>query len=163
MQIKRIDKAIAEKYSDRIIELLDEVLDINNVVVDKNYSLNLVSEMGKFIDDGSAYIVGAFDDEKLIGFIWCYRRIFNQEERLHIYHFIVDKTCRGAGVGQQLINTAFTYAQENNISKIDLMATSSNKQALNFYYKNKFVDERLLLSRGICCASNTPNCMEEKR
>lgn len=149
MQFKVFDKNIVSDYSEKIIELLNEVLDINGIIVDEGYSERLVFEMGKYIDDGSAYIVGAFDGEQLIGLVWCYRRVFNQEERLHIYHFIIDKSYRGAGMGQKMIDNVFEYAKKNNIHRIDLMATSSNKAVLNFYRKNDFVDERILMSKKV--------------
>lgn len=149
MELKVFDKNIIIKYSETIKKFIDEVLIINNVVVENDYSVKLVVEISDYISNNSAYIVGAFDNDILIGFIWCYKRIFNQEERLHIYHFIVEESYRRSGVGQQLINNVFDYCKKNNIHKIDLMATSSNKSVLKFYYKNLFKDERVLLSRCI--------------
>ena len=44
--------------------------------------------MIEFRKDGTAILIGAFDEkESLLGFIWAYKRAFQQEIRLHINYF----------------------------------------------------------------------------
>ena len=135
------------KYEIDIKRYLAEVLrqnNVNGIAVEDIYS-----NMLEYIKDNTAIIIGAFEGEKLLGFIWAYEREVNQERRYHINYFIVNPEERKKGIGTQLINEIYKIAKACKISKIELMVTAKNEEAVSFYAKQDFQVERTLLCKEI--------------
>ena len=147
MEIKQIGKEEANKYNEDIKILLTDVLKKNKI---KGMNVETIySNMLMYIEDNSAIIIGAFDDEELLGFIWAYKIQKNRETRYHINYFIVKEECRKNGVGTKLINEIYKMAKKNKIEKIELIVTEENNEAKNFYSKQNFKFERILLCKEI--------------
>lgn len=125
-----------------ISKLLEESYNVSfsNYKVAKDYFNNKLEILLEYISKGQAIAFGAFNS-KLIGLIWCYPRLFLNEKRLHINHFVVSELFRGLGIGSMLMKEVEGYAIENEIKIIDLMVTS-NSPSVNFYKQNEFFIER---------------------
>lgn len=143
MMYNFIDSSIALKYKVDFINFFCEVLTINNIIRDSNEIEIMFNDMIEYLNDKTANVICAFDDEKIVGFIWFYKRVYNNEERYHINHFIVDKKYRKCGIGRKLMNMAIDHAKNNNINKIELNATYSNENTMKFYYNCGFEIERV--------------------
>lgn len=148
-QLQYINIELAKKYSDNIKEYLKEVLFQNNIYNTSETIEQIYCDMLKYIQDGSAIVIGAIEEEKLLGFIWAYKRIVNKERRLHINYFIVNKSNRKQGIGKRLINEIYKYAQKDEIKKIELMVTAQNESAVEFYKNQGFYTERINLCKEI--------------
>ena len=107
-------------------------------------TLEVLSNMQKYIIDGTANIIGAFDNEKIIGLIWMYKI---EKENMHINYFCVNKNYRNMGIGRKLLELSKEYAQKNKIKDIELRVSNNNINAANFYKKNGFKENngKLLL------------------
>ena len=149
MVTKIIDQKIANSYSDDLKKMLNDVLVINGFNKTREQINTLFDDMLKFIEDGSAYIIGAFDDKKIAGFIWVYKRNVDEKIKLHINYFIVNEEYRRLGIGKKLIDEVLAYAKKNNIHNIELMVSSSNASAISFYQNNGFTEERVMLCKEI--------------
>ena len=149
MELKVIDVDLANNHSFEFKALLRNVLDINGFKTNSDRVSDIFNDMLIYIADSSAYILGVFDNNVLIGFIWCYKRMVNDSQRLHINYFIVDEKHRNCGIGKELINRVFDYAKDTGIEKVELMVSKSNKTAMKFYNKNGFEEERVLLCKDI--------------
>ena len=55
-----------------------------------------------------------------------------------IEDFIVDKTKRGKGIGEKLLEYAINYAKESGVSKIELTSNPNRVEANNLYQKLNF-------------------------
>ena len=53
------------------------------------------------------------------------------------------------GIGKKLINNFKNYCRNNNISNLKVVASSKNKNAIEFYRKNGFDDFNLTLTMNI--------------
>ena len=94
-------------------------------------------------------IVGAIEKNELLGFIWAYERLVNNERRYHINYFIVDSKNRKQGIGKNLIQKIYLKAKEEKIEKIELIVTAKNAGAMEFYKKQEFEIERLIMCKNI--------------
>lgn len=146
---KKFDRELIKKYNKIIKSYLKIVLDENGILNSSERLEKTVEEMQQFIGDKSAIIIGAFKEEELIGFIWGYKTIVNDRNRLHINYFIVNEKHRKQGIGSQLIEKIYEIANEMQIKEIELMVTSENKTAVNFYKRQGFEIERIKLCKKI--------------
>ncbi len=101
----------------------------------------------KFVKDGSAIFVGAYSGDKIVGFIWAYKKFFFGEERIHITAISVESSFRNRGIGRRLIEFIEEYTLNNGIEFMELVVTSSNDRAVNLYKKCGFNVTRLQLEK----------------
>ncbi len=89
---------------------------------------------------GSQVILGAFDNNILVGYAWIELRL--DTVSLLPTCFIVDigvkKDYRKKGIGKQLMNKIYEIARKNNIKTINLLVDKRNINAVNFYKKAGF-------------------------
>src|SRR5699024_7018869 len=108
------------------------------------------NELFEYMDKNAAYVVGAFDDKKLIGFIWAYPRIFFIEKRLFINTLVVSKEYSGRGIGKSLISYLTSFAKKNlDITSLDVNVYPKNANAIGFYKHLGFEDERIQMKKEI--------------
>ena len=85
------DRKKGEDLKKDLINLMGTVLADN---IPQRYpnslSAEYVEKMIAYIEDGSAFVVGAKDDNKLAGFSWAYVLDIFDERRLHIDMICVD-------------------------------------------------------------------------
>ena len=141
--IKEMNNQIVNEYEKEIKEYLKETLNQNNIICDTAFVDKTYKDMKDFIEDESAIIICAFDNDKLLGFIWGYEREVNENKRIHINYFIVNSNYRKQGIGKRLIEKIYKIAKNRNIAKIELMVTAQNKEAVDFYKKQKINKGRI--------------------
>lgn len=134
---------------------INELLEDNYVInfpKQKNFSefvdLNF-NDLKKYQKDGTAIIIGAYLNQKIIGILWAYRRKFLGEERLHISHIIVNSTFRGYGIGSRMIYYLEKYALKKGIIIIELLTSSENTNTIQFYNKNGFKITRIQFEKNL--------------
>lgn len=103
-----------------------------NLDISKNV-INQVNSLG--------IILGAFIDTNLIGYL-----LLQGNDLIKIRHsaqvvIAIDKDYRHNGIGKQLFEEAFLYAQNNQIKRIELSVLLENVIAKNFYKKLGFFEE----------------------
>lgn len=127
----------------------------DNYKINLNYSLReeelkkLINDIIYYIKNNSAYILGVFEEKKLLGFLWSYEHNYFNEKRLHINHIIIGEEYRNKGIGSILINKIEELAIEKGILKIDLLATKSNEYVVKFYEKHGYFTERLKMCKQV--------------
>lgn len=134
-----------------MIDLLEDNLKINfpNMSNLTKYALNGYDDMLRFKRDNSAILIGAFDNERIIGFIWAYTREILGERRIHIGHIVVSSEVRSGGIGSKLLKCLEDYSIRENIKKIDLMTTFENEKTMKFYKANGFSIVRVQLEKEL--------------
>lgn len=95
-----------------------------------------------YLDSGKASIMGAFDEEHLLGFIWFFEI---SKGRGHINEVIVGPDFRSRGIGTVLMSEVINYLEYHSIDEVELHVTSTNKRAVELYKKLGFVTERILM------------------
>lgn len=115
----------------------------------KKYADNSYIDLIKFIEDKTAILIGAFKNDKLVGFLWAYRRDVLGDKRMHIDHIIVDSQNRSKGIGKELLNNLEKIAIRENIYIIDLMTTFNNIETMNFYKNNGYILKRVQFEKQL--------------
>lgn len=123
----------------------------SNFYLSKEHSTILGLEKMNLIPDylskDSAILIGAFESEILVGFIWMYAHSYFEESRLHINQIVVSKRYRGQGIGGYLMNAAERVAKKMNINIIDLNVSEANSEAMEMYKSRGFMTERRHLKK----------------
>ena len=125
--------------------LLKEILEIKFEKCE-NKLLEVYNNMERFVEDGSAILIGAFEKEKVIGFIWAYKI---KEKTYHINYFAVNKNNRRLGVGQKLLDKLYEIAKENKIGIIELFVEAHNENAIKKYKKNEFEEKYIKMEKNM--------------
>ena len=107
-------------------------------------------EIDKFFDNDDFFIYVACDDDKVIGFLSIC--VFKDLDYIYLDDYSVSDKYRGLGIGSKLMEMAFKYVEDNNISTIQTHVESANHESREFYKKRGFslVSEeghRLLIKR----------------
>ncbi|MCM3399461.1 GNAT family N-acetyltransferase [Oceanobacillus profundus] len=103
--------------------------------------------LNTYLKQDSATLIGAFNKEELIGFVWLYKQTNFGEQRLHINQIIVSQEHRGKGIAKQLIKEAERFAINNEIKTMDLNVSEINVEAIKMYDNIGFSTERRLMKK----------------
>lgn len=113
------------------LELLENIGKLSlPIYYDSSYLHNMIY-------DSNYLLLKANENDKIVGFIFTKL----EEDNIHIISFAVLPEMRNKGIGTKLIDTLKTF---NHFSSITLNVLETNKQAINFYYKNNFKLEKIL-------------------
>lgn len=150
-----IRKAILEDVS-YIQNLNNELFKLEKENYDTTLVLNwALTEDGKeYFEDliKNQYVIVATLEEKIIGYLAGSINEKGSYEKIHygeINNMFIQENYRLYGIGKKLINTFKDYCRNNNISNLKVVASSKNKNAIDFYRKNGFDDFNLTLTMNI--------------
>lgn len=115
--------------------------------ISQNYPESLpedyVRRMETYIQDGSAFVVGAKDNSNLAGFSWAYALDIFDERRFHIDMICVNPSWRKKGIAKQLVDIQIREAERQGIQVVEAMTTRNNKNSYNWFHSLGFEDERV--------------------
>lgn len=150
-----IRKAILEDVS-YIQNLNNELFKLEKENYDTTLVLNwALTEDGKeYFEDliKNQYVIVATLEEKIIGYLAGSINEKGSYEEIQygeINNMFIKEDYRLYGIGKKLINTFKDYCRNNNISNLKVVASSKNKNAIDFYRKNGFDDFNLTLTMNI--------------
>ncbi|WP_411738691.1 GNAT family N-acetyltransferase [Peribacillus sp. S4] len=139
-------------YYTNVLELLVDTYTINFQLTSeqaKPICLNKIELLMDYINQGSAIVIAAIDENELIGFTWLYKHDFFDEQRLHVNQIAVNTKLRGKGIGKQLFQESEKKALKEGIKTIDLIVSESNSRALDLYEKLGFETERRYMKKKL--------------
>ena len=87
INIKPLTSADVEKYLEKIVDMqTDNTYKFHypNKTVNREYVKTKILEMKEHLEKGNTLFLGAFDGDKLFGYLWTYFGIFIDEKRLHV-------------------------------------------------------------------------------
>ena len=64
-----------------------------------------------------------------------------------IEDMVVEKSARGNGIGRLIMDEIVSWAKENGITRLQLLADKNNIRAISFYKKNDWKDTQLICLR----------------
>lgn len=102
-----------------------------------------------YLKKGNAFLIGAIEEDQLVGFIWLYQHEYFEEKRLHLNELMVKEDHRRKGIGGALLKEAENKALSLGIEVLDLVVSENNVIALNIYDKMGYVSERRQLMRQL--------------
>lgn len=151
MEIRELSQEDMTENRDLILNLFEtsyvenfaDRYEINTMV--KQRYMNLL----KFVEDGSAIFLGAFEKNIVCGMLWAYERTLMGERRIHITDIVVGEGYRSKGLGSCLLEKLKVMAKEREVGVIDLLVTMDNKNSVEFYHHKGFAVERLQMALKI--------------
>lgn len=151
IDIRYISKDDLIKNKSILINLLEDNLKINfsNINNLTEFAIRGYKDMLRFKKDNSAILIGAFEGDTIVGFLWAYEREVLGEKRIHIGHIVVSSKVRSSGIGSKLVNEIEYLARKKGIKKIDLMTTVKNDKTMKFYKSNGFSIVRVQLEKEL--------------
>ncbi|MGL5098620.1 MAG: GNAT family N-acetyltransferase [Fusobacteriaceae bacterium] len=88
--------------------------------------------------------------DKLLGMCWYFFREESGEKICHISQMAVVKEHQGMGISTKFLSALEKICSEKGVKKIDLNVGAINKLGIDFYKKNNFLEERILMKKQLC-------------
>lgn len=151
MRIEELTVETAEKYREQIAQFYFE--NIRSCAFLNHFtSEDAYKKIGDFIEhlkDRTAISYGAFDDEKIVGFIWSYVHQFREEKRMYVNEIRVKEAYRGRGIGKELLRLVENKAKEMGLGAVYLHAEAGNIDARKLYEACGYLEERIQMRKEI--------------
>ena len=144
VEIRVLEPAEIVQFSVELTELLTLVLTENIAqVVTREQIEKYYRDLVRYVDDGSAVVIGALECGRLVGFHWGYETKVFGERRMHSYLNALLVDYRGQGIGSRFFRYLESIALSKGIFLIEAMVTYSNEGAVKYHMNNGFEIERL--------------------
>ena len=139
-----------------VIELRDDICNFLEICfmstfekADKQLIETKLDGLVKYVKEGKAYLLGAFCEEQMLGFLWGYPVSSPFEIVFHIAYLSVSENGRRRGIGRNLILAAENQANAIGINKVELIVGANNIGALDFYKKMNYETDRIILNKYV--------------
>lgn len=145
IDIKTIDMGLLqEKYEEFLtLKNYNSSLHFDKGDID-GFNRKKLNELFEHLKQERAYLFGAFDGGRLVGFIWGYPRTFFDEKRIFINSLVVAKEYEKMGIGKLLVKRIGWFAKnELRCEALDVMVAKKNENAIGFYEHLGFKAERV--------------------
>lgn len=151
VEVRMLGNQDVFEHEDALRGLLLENAQVNFLEVDDPAALaeSWFSNLERFMEDGSAVVLGAFLDGSLRGFLWAHRRVVLGRERMHVGQVCVHPDARSRGIGQRMLERVERIARDEGLCTIELMTTMANTAARRFYRANGFVATRVQMEKDL--------------
>lgn len=141
---RQLNLSDAEQY----LALVNEVKDEGQFLFfSSRFDLKSTIKRIESQTQNSSFFYGAFEDERLIGWIDFSRGAFSEIEHTAYIGMGIQKGKRGQGIGKILMDKCIESAKENGIEKIELEVFASNKNAINLYEGKGFKEQGRLVKK----------------
>lgn len=151
VKIEAITPDLARKYRNEITKFYFDNVRSNQY--HEHFGWEEAEEkIGGFInhlENDESIAFGAFEDEKIIGFVWAYPHQFREENRMYVNEIRVMEEYRGKGYGKKLLGFVEDKAKEMRVSAVYLHAEASNPESRKFYRCCGYEEERIQLRRTV--------------
>lgn len=142
------DLKVLYNYKEDIINLMKNSMEISfpNTEVDDNKIFQRFNSLYSYIEEQKGYVLFGMKNKVLLGYVWFF---VTNSNRIHINQIIVSPESRGLGIGIALMQDVYKFANKHGISEVELKVTKSNERAVDFYNKQNFTVERILMKRRV--------------
>lgn len=147
MTIRIMSAQDIETYREPIYRYLDICFQTAYGKSDDDLINSKIDRAVGFINDGKAYVFGAFAENIMVGFLWGYPVEGPFETVFHIAYLAVDERERKKGIGKALISTAEAYAKELHFNHVELIVDAGNYNALGFYEHAGYKPDRYFMRK----------------
>lgn len=150
MELITLQVRDVKENESRIVALLKCCIeDSFSKVPGESFFEEKLESMADHINDGTAHVFVAKEDNEIVGLLWGYRHSTELEEAFHVAYIAVLPEKRGCGIGRELLRRAEETAKQLGIVNVELIVSEDNLNALSFYKKLGFKTERRTMSKTI--------------
>lgn len=151
MRIKPITVEMAERDREQIAQYYFENIR-SCTFMDHFTSEDAHKKIRDFIEhlkDHTAISYGAFEEDRLCGFIWAYPHQFREEKRMYVNEIRVKEEYRNQGIGKELLRLVEDKAKDLGLGAVYLHAEAGNKDVRRLYEACGYMKERIQLRKAI--------------
>lgn len=109
----------------------------------KNISESKIDNMINYFHEDKIMLVGAFDNDDMIGLLWGFPQLYDLEKRFVINMLYIKEKYRGKQIGHFLLEWIKNYAGKAGFDGIMVRTTFWNVGAQKFYTNSKFNIEEI--------------------
>lgn len=117
--------------------------------LDKEFANLKIMGFADFLSKQQAYGFGAFEQKRLIGYIWSYVFVFRNEKRMYVNELYVDNSYRKKGIGSELLHLVENEARKLGVPSVYIHTEANNINAWHLYESKGFVLERVQLCKKL--------------
>ncbi|GAB6095991.1 GNAT family N-acetyltransferase [Desulfatiferula olefinivorans] len=112
--------------------------------------------LSALITSDQALVLSAWSGDRLIGMVTLQTVISTAEGGAVglVEDLVVDRDCRGRGVGRLLLESLEARARASGITRLQLLADRTNAPALDFYRAMNWSTTRMVVLRRLCGEAN---------
>ena len=151
MQIEKINRREFELWRSQVEELFNESVKLNfpNSSISNDYGKCKCEDVFSYLEDGSAIVFIAHDNDVLLGWAWCHEIKKLEKKRIHVAEIAVSTKYQNNGIGKLLMGNIEEYAYKNGYKEMELFVTANNKSAVSFYNGLLFEVERYQMCKKV--------------
>ena len=118
---------------------------------DSNYNQaeQKIMELANYLSENKAVSYGAFEEGKLVGYVWAYEHVFRDERRMYVSELHVQEQYRGNRIGHTLLKLVEEEAKKRHLPSLYIHTEASNKGAWRLYEREGFILERIQLCKSL--------------
>ncbi len=143
-----IYKNILQKNANEYHSMINQIKDEEKYLFyTLRFSVESTSDYIKQHENNNCPIIGAFNNNHLVGWIDYNRGDFEEISHIATIGMGVIKEFRGKGIGTALLERCIKSAKENNIEKLELEVFKTNVNAFGLYKKLGFQKEGIRIKK----------------
>lgn len=147
--IRLLKKDEAVLYREELKKLLRVCKSGSGEQVSDSFLESKLVDLYGYLENDRAYLAVKISGESPIGFIWGCEILRETQRRFHVLYFAVDEMYQGQGIGTELLNFIYNFAENNGFDAIELNVHSHNISAKAFYEKSGFTPERISMLKPL--------------
>lgn len=149
--VKQIDTIFLKNHFDEFYSLFAENTrgHEQDKEISEEYIAFKANEIFKYMENDSSIVLASIFENKLVGVLWSYKRVFMEEKRIYINTLIIKDDYRGMGIGKDLMTEIERVALENNINTIDVSTSTFKTGAISFYENLGYTSERIQFKKDL--------------
>ena len=114
----------------------------------KKSDIELRKDLIYALKDPYEIILVIENNEKIVGYIKFKYKI-KEPKAIWIDELVIDSNHKKKGYGKRLIEEVTLFAEKNNCKRIELNCWSFNEDALKFYEKIGFIQQRIIFEKEV--------------
>lgn len=149
--VKRIFEQEAKDYYEKLTDLfmINTRAHVLTESLDRKWSAGKIMELIGYISKGQATVMGYFEKEKIVGFIWVFPHKYCGEERNILNAITVFPEYRSRHVAEKLFQS-MEYELRHDRKAIYTFVDAANVGGYKFYLKQGMTEERYQLVKRVC-------------
>ena len=141
MMIRNLTVADSSSFLNLLLTLDNETKFMMLEPGERDTSIESTQKRLSSIDESMTALLGAFDGEKLIGFISLSRNGANRARHSAYIVMGVLSSYTGKGIGKLLFDAAEEWAKKHSVTRLELTVMTHNINAVKLYKKVGFTKE----------------------
>jgi len=146
-----LDRDLCLKYKNRLTEFYFSNMLLCSYMDSFSFrdAEQKIAGMIEHVANGTAMVLGMFDNDDLIGFVWAYEHPYREEVRIYVNEIHVDEHYRNRGVGKQLLCAVECLAKKRGYHALYIHAEGKNESAIRLYRNEGYEVERVQLRKEL--------------